>query len=171
MTSVDLADKGKFSYDAMLSGNSKVVIDEELRAPILTEAERNRLLRKIDIHILPFVSLLYLLSFLHVTFHLHIVSSYWLVFQGSVEYRLVYFALRLLWVTYKGQFNWQGNARIAGMAVNAHLTGLRYNVVCQSGQLLNLPALTSLHRSLQFFLSVFHSSYSYSADYNLFFYD
>jgi hypothetical protein len=36
--------------------------------PKLTDAERYRLLRKIDFHILPFVSLLYLLSFLWVTF-------------------------------------------------------------------------------------------------------
>lgn len=41
---------------------------EEDLGPILTDAERNRVLRKIDFHILPFVSLLYLLSFLHVTF-------------------------------------------------------------------------------------------------------
>jgi len=92
MASVGLqADKEKASYDETFSRNSKVVVDEDLGAPILTEAERNRLLRKIDLHILPFVSLLYLLSFLD---------------RANI-----------------------GNAKIAGMAVDAHLTGLKYNVI------------------------------------------
>lgn len=57
----------------------------------ITEQDRQRLLRKIDFHILPFISLLYLLSFLD---------------RANI-----------------------GNARIAGMAVDAKLTGLRYNVI------------------------------------------
>ncbi|KXN82015.1 hypothetical protein AN958_03313 [Leucoagaricus sp. SymC.cos] len=56
-----------------------------------TEEERGRVLRKMDWHLLPFVSLLYLLSFLD---------------RANI-----------------------GNARIAGMAKDAKLTGLRYNVI------------------------------------------
>ncbi|KAL1729744.1 major facilitator superfamily domain-containing protein [Schizophyllum commune] len=54
-------------------------------------AERKRIVRKIDWHILPLVTLLYCLSFLD---------------RGNI-----------------------GNAKIAGMAANAHLVGLRYNFV------------------------------------------
>lgn len=37
--------------------------DQELATP-LSDVEQKKLMRKIDIHLLPFVSLLYLLSFL-----------------------------------------------------------------------------------------------------------
>ncbi|KAI5831300.1 MFS general substrate transporter [Schizophyllum commune Tattone D] len=53
--------------------------------------EHRRILRKIDWHLLPFVSLLYLLSFLD---------------RSNI-----------------------GNAKVAGMAVDAHLDGLKYNTV------------------------------------------
>ncbi|KIK02708.1 hypothetical protein K443DRAFT_96457 [Laccaria amethystina LaAM-08-1] len=56
----------------------------------VTEKDRQRLYRKVDFHILPFISFLYFLSFLD---------------RSNI-----------------------GNARIAGMAVDAKLTGLRYNV-------------------------------------------
>ncbi|KAF9449671.1 MFS general substrate transporter [Macrolepiota fuliginosa MF-IS2] len=56
-----------------------------------SEAERKRVLRKMDFHLLPFISLLYLLSFLD---------------RANI-----------------------GNARIAGMATDVGLTGLRYNVI------------------------------------------
>lgn len=55
------------------------------------EAARKKVLRKMDWHLLPFISLLYLLSFLD---------------RANI-----------------------GNARIAGMAVDAKLDGLKYNVV------------------------------------------
>ncbi|KAF5335197.1 hypothetical protein D9611_010915 [Ephemerocybe angulata] len=55
------------------------------------EAAKQRVLRKMDWHLLPFISMLYLLSFLD---------------RANI-----------------------GNARIAGMAVDAHLDGLKYNVV------------------------------------------
>ncbi|KXN82016.1 hypothetical protein AN958_03314 [Leucoagaricus sp. SymC.cos] len=58
-----------------------------------SEQERRRVLRKMDWHLLPLTSLLYLLSFLD---------------RANI-----------------------GNARIAGMAKDAELTGLRYNVVCR----------------------------------------
>jgi hypothetical protein len=48
-------------------------VDDDV-GTVLSDAERNRLLRKIDLHILPFVSLLYLLSFLSVVFLLPIVQ-------------------------------------------------------------------------------------------------
>ncbi|CAK5281322.1 unnamed protein product [Mycena citricolor] len=57
----------------------------------LAPTEIGRVLRKLDWHLLPFVSLLYLLSFLD---------------RANI-----------------------GNARVAGMATDAHLTGLRYNTV------------------------------------------
>ncbi|KAL1661826.1 major facilitator superfamily domain-containing protein [Schizophyllum commune] len=53
--------------------------------------EHKRILRKIDWHLLPFVSLLYLLSFLD---------------RSNI-----------------------GNAKVAGMAVDAHLDGLKYNTI------------------------------------------
>jgi hypothetical protein len=65
MTSVAV-DAEKSSNDETFSRNSKDV--DEDRGAVLSETERNRILRKIDVHILPFVSLLYLLSFLFVTF-------------------------------------------------------------------------------------------------------
>lgn len=58
----------KSSSDEAFSGSGKSKDADEDLEPILTEAQCNRVLRKIDIHILPFVSLLYLLSFLCVVF-------------------------------------------------------------------------------------------------------
>lgn len=58
----------KSSSDEAFSGSGKSKDADEDLGPILTEAQCNRVLRKIDIHILPFVSLLYLLSFLCVVF-------------------------------------------------------------------------------------------------------
>ncbi|RDB16719.1 hypothetical protein Hypma_002552 [Hypsizygus marmoreus] len=75
----------KGSYEETITD----VKHEETR--VYTEEEYKRVLRKIDVHILPFVSLLYLLSFLD---------------RANI-----------------------GNARIAGMAVDVHLDGLKYNVV------------------------------------------
>ncbi|KAL1722934.1 major facilitator superfamily domain-containing protein [Schizophyllum commune] len=60
-------------------------------------AERKRIVRKIDWHILPLVTLLYCLSFL----------SVFAIIERDPT----------------------GNAKIAGMAANAHLIGLRYNFV------------------------------------------
>ncbi|KAK2464336.1 hypothetical protein APHAL10511_003793 [Amanita phalloides] len=57
----------------------------------VSEAERQRVIRKIDIHLLPFISILYLLCFLDRT---------------NV-----------------------GNAKIAGLVKDAHLTGLKYNII------------------------------------------
>ncbi|KAJ7693323.1 major facilitator superfamily domain-containing protein [Mycena rosella] len=57
----------------------------------ITEVARKKILRKLDIHLLPFVSLLYLLSFLD---------------RANV-----------------------GNAKVAGMAKDADLTGFRYNTI------------------------------------------
>ncbi|KAH8832715.1 major facilitator superfamily domain-containing protein [Flagelloscypha sp. PMI_526] len=58
---------------------------------VFDEKEHARILRKLDWHLLPFVSLLYLLSFLD---------------RANI-----------------------GNAKIAGMAVDAHLDGLKYNII------------------------------------------
>ncbi|KAJ7272076.1 major facilitator superfamily domain-containing protein [Mycena haematopus] len=75
----------------------KTSYDEDLAVPSkeaqvgLTDAAHAKILRKLDIHLLPFVSLLYLLSFLD---------------RANI-----------------------GNAKIAGMAKDAHLTGLRYNTI------------------------------------------
>ena len=59
MTTARPVPNEKDSYDETVSD----IKDDDI-GPILTEAERKRVLRKIDLHILPFVSLLYLLSFL-----------------------------------------------------------------------------------------------------------
>jgi len=67
--------------------------DEEATAAsvLALEAARKKVLRKMDIHILPFVSILYLLSFLD---------------RANI-----------------------GNAKIAGMAHDLHLDGLKYNII------------------------------------------
>ncbi|KAF8639490.1 hypothetical protein AX17_001395 [Amanita inopinata Kibby_2008] len=72
------------SFQEDASKNEEVMLD-------VTEGERNKVLRKVDIHLLPFISLLYLLSFLD---------------RCNV-----------------------GNARVAGMGVDTHLTGLKYNII------------------------------------------
>ncbi|KAJ6476017.1 major facilitator superfamily domain-containing protein [Mycena vitilis] len=75
----------------------KVSFDEDVAVPdkegqvALSEAAHAKILRKLDVHLLPFVSLLYLLSFLD---------------RANI-----------------------GNAKIAGMAKDAGLTGLRYNTI------------------------------------------
>ncbi|KAF8070071.1 major facilitator superfamily domain-containing protein [Lyophyllum atratum] len=74
------------SYEDTLTDEKR-----EDKSLIVSEEEYKKILRKLDIHLLPFVSLLYLLSFLD---------------RANI-----------------------GNARIAGMAVDAHLDGLKYNVV------------------------------------------
>ncbi|KAJ7692341.1 major facilitator superfamily domain-containing protein, partial [Mycena olivaceomarginata] len=73
----------KASYDEDTATNEKPVE--------LSKADHARILRKLDTHLLPFVSLLYLLSFLD---------------RANI-----------------------GNAKIAGMAKDAKLTGLRYNTI------------------------------------------
>ncbi|KAJ7933830.1 major facilitator superfamily domain-containing protein [Mycena leptocephala] len=76
----------KTSYDEDVTVASK-----ETEAVELTDSARTTILRKIDVHLLPFVSLLYLLSFLD---------------RANI-----------------------GNAKIAGMVKDAHLTGFRYNTI------------------------------------------
>jgi hypothetical protein len=51
----------KTSYDEDVA-----VADKETEAVELTDSARTTILRKLDVHLLPFVSLLYLLSFLWV---------------------------------------------------------------------------------------------------------
>ncbi|KAH6883728.1 major facilitator superfamily domain-containing protein [Coprinopsis sp. MPI-PUGE-AT-0042] len=65
--------------------------DSAFEPTYTTEEDRQRVLRKMDWHLLPFISFLYLLSFLD---------------RSNI-----------------------GNARIAGMATDLELTGLKYNVV------------------------------------------
>ncbi|TFK44128.1 major facilitator superfamily domain-containing protein [Crucibulum laeve] len=81
-------EKEKVSYEEDTRHTS---VDHEEHIADVTEAEQQRVLRKMDIHLLPFISLLYLLSFLD---------------RANI-----------------------GNARIAGMGVDAHLDGLKYNIV------------------------------------------
>ncbi|KAK7000695.1 major facilitator superfamily domain-containing protein [Favolaschia claudopus] len=78
------SEKASASYEERVAVDGPVGVEP-------TQAEHKRILRKLDVHLLPFVSLLYLLSFLD---------------RANI-----------------------GNARIAGMAVDAHLTGLRYNTI------------------------------------------
>ncbi|KAF8149437.1 phthalate transporter [Crassisporium funariophilum] len=65
--------------------------DEETTVMQHSEAERKKVLRKMDLHLLPFISFLYLLSFLD---------------RANI-----------------------GNAKIAGMAHDLHLDGLKYNII------------------------------------------
>ncbi|KAF8693162.1 hypothetical protein AX14_002310, partial [Amanita brunnescens Koide BX004] len=75
-------------FKARDSFNDAISQDEH----IPPEEEYRRILRKVDIRLLPCVSMLYLLSFLD---------------RSNI-----------------------GNAKIAGMVRDAHLTGLKYNIVC-----------------------------------------
>ncbi|KAJ6594269.1 major facilitator superfamily domain-containing protein [Mycena capillaripes] len=83
--SAPIAEKSeKASYDEDTAGSTEPKVE-------LTEIARAKILRKLDVHLLPFVSLLYLLSFLD---------------RANI-----------------------GNAKIAGMAKDANLTGFRYNTI------------------------------------------
>lgn len=85
---MDTADKKSLEQEKPISNRAPTF---HVLAIEVTEKDRQKLYRKIDLHILPFISLLYFLSFLD---------------RSNI-----------------------GNARIAGMAVDAKLTGLKYNVV------------------------------------------
>ncbi|KAG5643390.1 hypothetical protein DXG03_001004 [Asterophora parasitica] len=83
------------SYDDTISGDKekdRVTVVEQApeQSVLVSEEEYKKILRKLDIHLLPFVSVLYLLSFLD---------------RANI-----------------------GNARIAGLADDLHLDGLKYNV-------------------------------------------
>ncbi|KAF8333756.1 major facilitator superfamily domain-containing protein [Amanita rubescens] len=82
------------SEDSFKAGDisENAVIQSESLVNKIPEAERRRILRKIDIKLSPCVTILYLLSYLD---RLNI-----------------------------------GNAKIAGMVQDAHLKGLRFNIVC-----------------------------------------
>ncbi|KAJ7187887.1 major facilitator superfamily domain-containing protein [Mycena filopes] len=79
-------EKASTSFD-----EDNVASSKEVEVHEITDAARTKILRKLDWHLLPFVSLLYLLSFLD---------------RANI-----------------------GNAKVAGMAKDAHLTGLRYNII------------------------------------------
>ncbi|KAF7321877.1 hypothetical protein MKEN_00709700 [Mycena kentingensis (nom. inval.)] len=79
----------KASYDEKSVAGPQ--LDDAAPPPLSDEPSRRQILRKLDVHLLPFVSLLYLLSFLD---------------RANI-----------------------GNAKIAGMATDAHLTGFRYNII------------------------------------------
>ncbi|KAH6885642.1 major facilitator superfamily domain-containing protein [Coprinopsis sp. MPI-PUGE-AT-0042] len=84
--------KGSFSEKKADSVDvSSPTSDSGFELAHITEEDRQRVLRKMDWHLLPFISLLYLLSFLD---------------RSNI-----------------------GNARIAGMADDVGLTGLKYNIV------------------------------------------
>ncbi|KAF9467417.1 major facilitator superfamily domain-containing protein [Collybia nuda] len=85
MSTYEIPDE-KASADTLDKG----VNGGDTKTPV-SEAEISRVLRKMDWHILPFVSLLYLSSFLD---------------RANI-----------------------GNAKIAGMSVDAHLDGLKYNII------------------------------------------
>ncbi|KAI9571127.1 major facilitator superfamily domain-containing protein [Boletus coccyginus] len=86
----------------------------------LSLGERARLLRKLDWHLLPLVSLLYLLSFLD---RANIGKYYPIFLVGScISYHL------------------PGNARIAGMSTDLHLIGLRYNTAAATFYILYILA-------------------------------
>jgi hypothetical protein len=68
-------------------GSSTSLDEKQLISPVVeaSDAERKRVFRKLDVTLLPFVSLLYLLSFLCVQVHLLSYASLNSIFpQGSV---------------------------------------------------------------------------------------
>lgn len=108
--------------------------------------EERRIFRKMDMHLLPFVSLLYLLSFLFVSscypcsaekansarimtgIGRMLVSGMLHGLPRALE--LNEFALRV------------GNAKIAGMATDLKLVGLRYNIIAAVFFVSSAPSLT-----------------------------
>ncbi|KAJ6625810.1 major facilitator superfamily domain-containing protein [Mycena sp. CBHHK59/15] len=87
MSTLQKTEAEKVSYDE----DTQIPSKDLESAPEITDIARTKILRKLDVHLLPFVSLLYLLSFLD---------------RANI-----------------------GNAKIAGMAKDAHLVGLRYNII------------------------------------------
>lgn len=85
MASTDIEKERTSYFEDSASGRVESAVTD------FDAVEHKRILRKIDWHLLPFVSLLYLLSFLD---------------RSNI-----------------------GNAKVAGMAVDAQLTGLKYNTV------------------------------------------
>ncbi|KAJ7497619.1 major facilitator superfamily domain-containing protein [Mycena latifolia] len=81
-------EKEKDSYEADEIRDSSPTKETDVE---ITDIARKKILRKLDVHLLPFVSLLYLLSFLD---------------RANI-----------------------GNAKVAGMAKDADLTGFRYNTI------------------------------------------
>jgi hypothetical protein len=78
-------EKEKFS----ITENVRAAAPDEISAAAdMSEGAIKRVLRKMDIHLLPFVSLLYLLSFLYVNFSANFVTlSSLIALQGPSEYR------------------------------------------------------------------------------------
>ncbi|KAG5639040.1 hypothetical protein H0H81_007653 [Sphagnurus paluster] len=89
-TSFDTLAEQKPEDKPKLEQKDESQVLEQERSYLVSEVEYKKLLRKLDIHLLPFISLLYLLSFLD---------------RANI-----------------------GNARIAGLGVDLHLDGLKYNV-------------------------------------------
>ncbi|KAF8843025.1 MFS general substrate transporter [Paxillus ammoniavirescens] len=87
-----------------MSPSSELSVDNEkgvVETVGARDAERARLLRKLDWHLLPLVSLLYLLSFLDRS--------------------------NCVGLTSIGEYQYLGNAKVAGMSTDLNLVGFRYN--------------------------------------------
>ena len=93
----------------------------------LDEASQRRLWRKLDIYVLPLLSLLYLLSFMWVVrYTLYLYPVGWLYSRDRANIGISH--RPRIWNYWSLSDCFQGNARIAGMVKDLDLYGLRYNI-------------------------------------------
>lgn len=112
----------KSGIETVLHIEEKQIVEE------LNPGERARILRKLDWHLLPFVSLLYMLSFLWVcrTLALSSVASYFMLPSGTGP--MLVSGGMCTHTFYSPPLPLAGNAKVAGMSKDLNLIGLRYNI-------------------------------------------
>jgi hypothetical protein len=102
--------------------------EPEVVVPVLTAEEEQRLWRKIDMRLMPILSLMYLMSFLdrgaYTHTHLLPLRSLMMLVTGNIGGHSV--------VPYTGMLNATdaetGNAKLQGLTDQLNLTGNKYNI-------------------------------------------
>ena len=103
---------------------------QEYSVSMFKDVERRRIWRTLDLQLLPFVSLLYLMSFLYVLNPRALRPPLTCIFEIRRDRSNIgrYSASTVNSEThYQYPTSQTGNAKIAGMSTNLHLVGLRYN--------------------------------------------
>jgi hypothetical protein len=103
--------------------------ESEIVVPVLTVEEEQRLWRKIDMRLMPMLSLMYLMSFLDRGVHVHIPRS--LLHSNHAVLREHWWALYFLqlYTRHTQPFYTEiGNAKLQGLTDQLNLTGNKYNI-------------------------------------------
>ncbi len=103
---------------------------QEYSVSMFKDVERRRIWRTLDLQLLPFVSLLYLMSFLYVLNPRALRPPLTCILEIRRDRSNIgrYSASIVNSEThYQYPTSQTGNAKIAGMSTNLHLVGLRYN--------------------------------------------